>query len=55
MYGDSDKYYELLINEKKLLALDINKDVLYQAISRLSYIFPLGKIEGEKHYFFINV
>ena len=51
MYGDSDKYYELLINEKKLLALDINKDVLYQAISRLSYIFPLGKIEGEKHYF----
>ena len=51
MYGDSDKYYELLINEKKLLALNINKDLLYSSLSKLSYIFPLGKIEGKKHYY----
>ena len=52
IYGDSDKYFELLINEKKIQALDINQNEVFSAISTLSYIFPVGTIEDKnKHYY----
>ena len=52
IYGDSDKYFELLINEKKIAALGINQNEVFSAISTLSYIFPVGTIEDKnKHYY----
>ncbi len=52
VFGDSDKYYEILLDDKKLEAYDIDKNELFNAISSLSYIFPIGKIEGiDKHYY----
>ena len=52
IFGDSDKYYEVLIDDKRVEALDLNKSALFSAISNLSYIFPVGKIEGDgKHYY----
>ena len=51
VFGDSDKYYEILFDDKKLEAYDIDKNELFNSIGSLSYIFPIGKIEGEKHYF----
>ena len=52
VFGDSDKYYEILLDEKKLTAYGIDKNELFNAISTLSYIFPIGKIEGNtKHYY----
>jgi len=52
IYGDSDMYYNIKIDEKKLDSFSINKTVAFNAISGLSYIFPVGKIEGkDKHYF----
>jgi len=52
IYGDSDIYYNIKIDERKLDGLGINKTSAFNAISGLSYIFPVGKIEGkEKHYF----
>lgn len=51
IFGDSDLYYEVIINEKKIDAFGINKSEVYNAISSLSYTFPLGQIEGKKHYF----
>ena len=51
IFGDSDLYYDVIINEKKIDALGINKSDVYSAVSTLSYTFPLGQIEGKKHFF----
>lgn len=52
IYGDSDKYYEILLNDKRIDALNLNKSEVFDVISKLSYIFPIGKIEGkQKHYY----
>ena len=52
IYGNSDMYYNILIDEKKLDALGIDKSAFLSALANLSYIFPVGKIEGEgKHYY----
>lgn len=50
IFGDSDLYYEVVINEKKVDAYGINQSDVYNAIGSLSYTFPLGKIEGKKHF-----
>jgi multidrug efflux pump subunit AcrB len=54
IFGDSDQYYEVIINQKKLRAYGINMKDILQALSELSYIFPLGKIDGEKDQFFLS-
>lgn len=52
VFGDSDKYYEILLDDKKIEAYGIDKSELFSAISSLSYIFPIGKIEDKtKHYY----
>ncbi|MEA3288826.1 MAG: efflux RND transporter permease subunit [Campylobacterota bacterium] len=52
VFGDSDKYYEILLDDKKLEAYGINKNELFDTIGTLSYIFPIGKIEDtQKHYY----
>ncbi len=52
IYGDSDRYFEILLDDKKIEALSLNKNDVFSAISTLSYIFPVGKIEGaDKHYY----
>ena len=52
IFGDSDKYFEVLLDDKKIEAMNLNKNEVFAAISTLSYIFPVGKIEGgEKHYY----
>jgi len=52
IFGDSDKYFEILLDDKKIEAYDIDKSELFNTLSTLSYIFPIGKIEGiEKHYY----
>ncbi len=54
IYGDSDEYYEVLIDDKKVEALGINKSELFNAISTISYIFPVGKIEDSKKHYYIS-
>lgn len=52
IFGDSDKYFEILLDDKRIEALNLNKSEIFNAISTLSYIFPVGKIEGaSKHYY----
>ena len=54
IFGDSDKYYEVLLDNKKIEALDLNKNSVFSAISTLSYIFPVGKIEGDSKHYYIS-
>ncbi|MCK5293557.1 MAG: efflux RND transporter permease subunit, partial [Arcobacteraceae bacterium] len=54
IFGDSDKYYEILLDEQKIEAYGVNKNEIFDAISTLSYIFPIGKIEGKNKHFYIS-
>lgn len=54
IYGDSDKYFEVLLDERKIEALSLNKSEVFEIISQLSYIFPIGKIEDPKKHFYIS-
>ncbi len=54
IYGDSDKYFEILIDEKKINALKLNISEVFIAISNLSYIFPVGTIEGNDKHFYVS-
>ncbi|WP_456479369.1 efflux RND transporter permease subunit [Nautilia sp.] len=49
--GDSDKNIYFELNNKKIEALGINKSQLINVLSQVSTIFPVGKIEGSRHYF----
>jgi hydrophobic/amphiphilic exporter-1 (mainly G- bacteria), HAE1 family len=52
IFGESDKYFEILVDDSKIEAYGLNKQDIFTAISTLSYIFPVGKIEdNSKHYY----
>jgi multidrug efflux pump subunit AcrB len=48
IYGDSDLYYDVVVDIKKLQALGIEERLLFRAISKLSYIYPIGEVEDKK-------
>jgi multidrug efflux pump subunit AcrB len=53
--GGSDKYYDIQIQEEKIKTLGINKKTIFNSISQLSYIFPIGKLEDNKEgYYFLS-
>ncbi len=52
IYGDSDIFYDIELNTKKIRALDLSQDMVVSALSRLSFIFPLGQLEDAKRGFF---
>jgi HAE1 family hydrophobic/amphiphilic exporter-1 len=54
IFGDSDKYFEILIADDKLDGYGLSKQEVMNAIGTLSYIFPLGKIEDSKKHFYIS-
>ena len=49
--GQSDKFYEVLLDDAKINALGLNKSDIFTAISTISYIFPIGTIEAEEHFY----
>lgn len=52
IYGDSDMYYNIQVDEKKIESFGLSKTSVFNALSGLSYIYPIGKIEGgSKHYY----
>ncbi len=54
IYGDSDLFYEVLIDEKKINAYEISLNEVLRMFSEISYIFPLGKIDNTKQQFFLS-
>jgi multidrug efflux pump subunit AcrB len=53
VYGDADKYYDITLHTNRIKALGLNESSVIQALSALSYIYPVGKIEDphEGHYY----
>lgn len=54
IFGESDLYYEILIDEKKIEAFKIDKNQIPFVLSELSYTFPLGKMEGKNNHFYLS-
>ena len=52
--GDADDEVLIKIDNEKLLAYDLPKESVYQAISRLSSIFPIGTIEQKGSHLYIS-
>lgn len=53
IYGDADIYYDISLNSTKIASLGLNESNVITALSGLSYIYPIGKIEDNKkgHYY----
>lgn len=49
--GDSDKNIYFVLDNEKIESLGIDKNLLINVLSQISTIFPVGKIEGVKHYY----
>ena len=54
IFGDSELFYEVLIDEKKVEAYGLSLQEVIKRFSELSYIHPLGKIEDIKEQYFIS-
>ena len=54
MFGDSELFYEVLIDEKKVNAYNLSLSETIRMFSELSYIFPLGKIENNQKQYYIS-
>ena len=54
IFGDSDRFYEVIIDEKKVDAYNLSLDDILKTISELSYIHPLGKIEDAKEQYYLS-
>ena len=54
IYGNSDKIYELIIDEQKIGAYNLNASDIYRSLTTISYIYPLGKIEDPKQHYFLS-
>lgn len=54
IFGDSELFYEVLIDEKKVNAYNLSLSETLRMFSELSYIFPLGKIENIKKQYYIS-
>jgi multidrug efflux pump subunit AcrB len=54
IFGDSDLFYEVLIDEKKVNAYGLSLSEILRVFSELSYVFPLGKIENTKKQYYLS-
>ncbi len=52
IYGDSDIYYDVIVDTKKIKALGLNESAVFSAIAKLSYIYPIGEVEDSKEGFY---
>jgi len=54
IYGDSDLQIDIFIDHKKVDMYGLDSTQIVSAISNLSYIFPVGKIEEKGNHFFVS-
>jgi len=54
IYGDSEEFYEIALDPKRLGAYELEIDPVIRALSELSYIQPLGQIEGKRRQFYLS-
>ena len=55
IFGDSDIYYEVLIDDKKLDAYGLTQKQVIDIIPSISYTFPLGKIKSSRQDYYLSL
>jgi multidrug efflux pump subunit AcrB len=54
IYGDSDQEVSVQINEEAVRAYGLDPAAIISAVSKLSYIYPIGDIEEGGNYIFLS-
>ena len=54
LYENTDKIFEIVFDNQKIDMYGINKQSLMAVIQNISYVFPLGMIEGEEKQFLLS-
>ncbi len=54
IFGDSDLFYEVLIDEQKVHTYGFGMSEVVQTFSELSNIFPLGEIDNAKERYYLS-
>lgn len=54
IFGDSELFYEILIDEKKANAYGLSIKEIVSVFQELSNIFPLGKIDNKKESYYLS-
>lgn len=54
IFGDSDQFYELILDEKKIEAYGLEKKDILSILGELSYTFPVGKMDGKSEQFYLS-
>jgi multidrug efflux pump subunit AcrB len=54
IYGDADQEVSVQINEEAVRAYGLDPSTLIDAISKTSYIYPIGDIKQSKNYIFLS-
>ncbi len=54
IFGDSELFYEVLIDERKVNAYNLSLEEVLRMFSEISYIFPLGKIDNAIEQYYIS-
>jgi len=49
--GKSDKNIYFILDDSKIEALGLDKNLVINTLSNLNIIFPVGKVEDKRHYF----
>ncbi len=54
VFGDSDLFYEVLIDEERVHSYGFQMSDVVQSVSELSNIFPLGEIDNPKERYYLS-
>jgi len=54
LFEDTKKVFEVIFDNRKIELYNLNKDILFEEIKRLSNIFPIGQIDDEKESYFLS-
>lgn len=54
IYGEGDQQMKIMLDSKKLEAFGLSLESVSSAISSISSIFPIGKIEDSKNHLFVS-
>jgi HAE1 family hydrophobic/amphiphilic exporter-1 len=54
IYGDADQEVSIRLDEEKIKAYQMDPSVVISAVSKLSYIYPIGDIKQSGNYIFLS-
>jgi len=54
LYEDTTSVFEIILDNKKIDLYKLNKELIFNAVKKLSYIYPLGTIKDKKEHLYLS-